>query len=90
MHWEQSRVGKVSESWAMWPPIDGWRSTRITGYPLLAISRAAWIPETPPPITRAFLVTSTLMVSKGLSPRTFSTMVRTILMALLVARALSS
>ncbi len=31
MHWEQSRVGKVSDSWAMCPPMDGSRSTKMTG-----------------------------------------------------------
>ncbi len=31
MHWEQSRVGKVSERRAMWPPRDGSRSTSTTG-----------------------------------------------------------
>ena len=55
MHCEQSRVGKVSESWAMCPPIDGSRSTSTTWWPQSAMSRAAWIPAMPPPMTSAAL-----------------------------------
>ncbi len=61
MHWEQSRVGKVSESWAMWPPMEGSRSTRTTWWPQSAMSRAAWMPAMPPPMTSARLVTGTVI-----------------------------
>ncbi len=47
----QSRVGNVLSNWAMWPPIDGSRSTRWTGKPASASSRAAVIPAMPPPTT---------------------------------------
>ncbi len=39
MHWEQSRVGKVSESWIIWPPMEGDRSTRMTSKPGVARSK---------------------------------------------------
>ena len=61
MHCEQSRVGKVSESWLMWPPMEGDFSTSNTGLPALAMSSAAWMPAMPPPSTSAFLVMGTRM-----------------------------
>ena len=61
MHWEQSSVGKVSESWPMWPPMEGAFSTRTTWWPPSAMSSAAWMPAMPPPMTSARLVTGTLI-----------------------------
>ena len=61
MHCEQSRVGKVSDSCDMWPPMEGSLSTRITLWPALAMSRLAWMPAMPPPMTSAVLVTGTLI-----------------------------
>ena len=61
MHWEQSSVGKVSESWAMWPPMEGSRSTSSTWWPQSAMSSAAWMPAMPPPMTSARLVTGTVI-----------------------------
>src|SRR5512137_1357818 len=51
MHMEQSLVGKVLSSCAMWPPIDGSRSMRWTWIPCAAMSRAACMPATPAPTT---------------------------------------
>ena len=90
MHCEQSSVGKVSESWLMWPPMEGSLSTRITSWPPSAMSSAAWMPAMPPPMTRARLVTGTVMVSSGRLCLTFSTIMRTISIALAVASSLSS
>ena len=56
MHCEQSSVGKVSESWAMCPPMEGSRSTSTTGKPLLAMSSAALIPAMPAPTTSAVVL----------------------------------
>ena len=40
MHCEQSSVGKVSDSWIMWPPMVGSFSTSTTSRPALARSSA--------------------------------------------------
>ena len=55
MQVEQSLVGKVLSSWDMRPPMLGFSSTRVTGIPISARSREAWIPAMPPPITRTRL-----------------------------------
>ena len=49
----QSSVGKVLSNIAMWPPIDGSRSTRITSLPASARVSAASMPAMPPPTTIA-------------------------------------
>ena len=90
MHWEQSRVGKVSLNWLMCPPMEGSFSTRMTSAPPSARSSAAWMPAMPPPMTRARLVTGMQMVSRGTLRFTFSTMVRPMAMAFSVAFSLSS
>ncbi len=90
MHCEQSRVGKVSDSWLMWPPIDGSFSTSTTSTPPSAMSSAAWMPAMPPPMTRARLVTGIRIVSRGAFRFTFSTMDRQASMALSVAFSRSS
>ena len=77
MHWEQSRVGKVSDSWLMCPPMDGDFSTSTTWCPELAMSSAAWIPAMPPPSTSARLVTGTWIGCSGWLRLTFSTITRT-------------
>src|SRR5208337_5015240 len=51
MHMEQSLVGNVLSSCAMCPPIVGSRSIRWTMIPWFARSSAAWMPETPAPMT---------------------------------------
>ena len=65
MHCEQSSVGKVSERPAILPPIEGSRSTSTTSQPPSAMSSAAWMPATPPPITRARRVTGMRIGSSG-------------------------
>ncbi len=90
MHCEQSRVGKVSLSWLMWPPIEASFSTSTTSWPPSAMSSAAWMPAMPPPITSARLVTGMRMLSSGRLCLTFSTIVRAMSIALGVASALSS
>jgi len=85
MHCEQSRVGKVSESWDMCPPSEDERSTRTTSAPPSARSRAVWMPAMPPPITRARRVTGTRIGSKGRSRDTLLTVARTSEMAFFVA-----
>ena len=90
MHCEQSSVGKVSESWLMWPPIEGSFSTSTTSWPPSAMSSAAWMPAMPPPMTSARLVTGMRMVSSGRLCLTFSTMVRARSIAFGVASARSS
>ena len=82
MHWEQSRVGKVSDSFDMLPPSDGSRSTSTTGWPELAMSNAERMPATPPPMTRAALVTGTSTGSSGLDRLTRSTAAVTVWQAL--------
>ena len=52
MHIEQSLVGKVLSSCAIFPPMVGARSTRKTLKPEVARSSAAWMPLIPPPTTR--------------------------------------
>ena len=90
MHWEQSSVGKVSESWAMWPPMEGSRSTRSTWWPQSAMSSAAWMPAIPPPMTSARLVTGTVIGRSFLFFFTRSTMSRTMSFAFAVASSRSS
>ena len=90
MHWEQSSVGKVSESMAMWPPMEGSRSTRMTWWPQSAMSSAAWMPAMPPPMTSARLVMGTVMGTSFLFFLTRSTMRRTMSVALAVASSRSS
>src|SRR5208337_1532198 len=51
MHIEQSLVGNVLSSCAMWPPIVGSRSIRWTTIPWFARSSAAWMPLIPAPMT---------------------------------------
>jgi len=60
-------VGARRSSCATCPPTNGLFSTRITGRPLSASSRAALRPATPPPITTACLCTATRMDSRGSS-----------------------
>ena len=86
---EQSRVGKVSESWIIWPPMEGDLSTRMTSKPLLAMSRADWMPEIPPPITSALRVTGMLIGSNDSFLRTLSTALFVSLIALSVALSMS-
>ncbi len=69
----------------MLPPIEASFSTSTTSWPASAMSSAAWMPAMPPPITRARLVTGMRMVCSGLLCLTFSTMVRTMSIALAVA-----
>ncbi len=90
MHCEQSRVGKVSESWLMWPPIEDSFSTSTTSAPPSARSSAAWMPAIPPPITRARRSIGMRIVSSGALALTFSTSVRVIAIALRVACSRSS
>jgi hypothetical protein len=85
MHWEQSSVGKVSDRRAMLPPSDGSRSTSTTGKPALAMSSAARIPATPPPITRPRFVTGTSTGFRARACFTRSTVAATIRHALAVA-----
>ena len=51
MHMEQSLVGKVLSNCAIRPPMEKPASTRVTGSPTAATSRAAWMPAMPPPTT---------------------------------------
>lgn len=90
MHWEQSRVGKVSESWAMCPPMEGSRSTSTTLWSASAMSRAAWMPAMPPPMTSARLVTGTVIGTSRRSFLTRATIISTMEMALAVASSRSS
>ncbi len=90
MHCEQSRVGKVSESCAMWPPIEASFSTSTTSWPPSAMSSAAWMPAMPPPMTMARLVTGMRIVSSGTLCLTFSAIVRAVSIALTVAASRSS
>ena len=50
-HWPQSLVGKTVPMRAARPPRKGRRSTSSTVWPICASSAAAWVPETPPPMT---------------------------------------
>ncbi len=84
MHCEQSRVGNVSESCAIRPPIEGVRSTRRTSNPASAISSAAWIPLIPPPMTRHLAAWPTSIGDRGWFPFTFSTIARAMRIALSV------
>ena len=59
MQAEQSMVGKVLSSLAMTPPMVVSFSTMVTLRPASARSSAAWMPATPPPMTRTSLLTST-------------------------------
>ena len=65
MHAAQSRVGNVLSNWAMWPPIDGSRSTRWTGNPASASSSAVVIPAIPPPTTSVAGLIGTRIGSSG-------------------------
>ena len=59
MQAEQSSVGNVLSSMAMWPPMVACFSTMTTLKPASAMSSAAWMPATPPPTTIAAGRTST-------------------------------
>ncbi len=61
IHIAQSLVGNVLSSWLIAPPIAEDFSTRWTRYPESARSRAACIPEIPPPNTRTLPFTSSDM-----------------------------
>jgi len=90
MHWLQSSVGKVSDSWLMCPPIEGSFSTSTTSPPPSAMSSAAWMPAMPPPMTSARRSMGMRMGVKGTLRLTFSTMARPSAMALTVASSRSS
>src|SRR3989339_1048604 len=53
MHMEQSFVGNVLSSCAMWPPMEGLFSPKWTSQQRSARSRDACIPAIPPPMTTA-------------------------------------
>ena len=86
---EQSMVGKVLSIWAILPPMDGSFSTKTTSYPESARSRAAWMPATPPPMTRAFWITGMSASTWGSSSRALATDMRTRSLAFSVASCLS-
>ena len=86
----QSRVGKVLSNCAMWPPIEGSRSTRYTGSPASASSRAAWIPAIPPPTTSVAGFTFTAIGSSGFWWATRRTAPERVARALSVAGPFSS
>ncbi len=86
----QSSVGKVLSNWAMCPPIDGSRSTRWTGNPASAISRAAEIPAIPPPTISVVGLIGTRNGSSGTSWATRKTPPATTAFALAVAASRSA
>ena len=61
----QSSVGKVLSNMAIWPPIEGLRSTSVTCLPVADSLRAASMPAMPPPTTRTSWLTGTSMGSSG-------------------------
>ena len=73
----------------MLPPIVDPLSTRVTGSPESAMSSAAWMPATPPPITSTRLVTGTAVEYRGTWRRTRATPFRTRSIALSVAVSIS-
>jgi len=60
-----SRDGHTLLSSRTCPPNSAFVSTRKTSIPILERKRAAERPETPPPMTRADLLTSTCFSSRG-------------------------
>src|SRR5512133_981475 len=70
--------------------MEGDLSIITTLCPVLAISRAAWMPAIPPPITIAVFVTGTFIGWRAELSFTFSTCVLTISTAFLVVRSFFS
>ncbi len=62
MQAEQSMVGKVLSSFTILPPMEGLRSTRVTGKPASATSIAAWMPAMPAPTTSTLRFTGMVLV----------------------------
>src|SRR5208283_584157 len=85
IHMLQSKVGKVLSSCAMCPPMLMFFSTRYTWNPIFAKSKAELMPAMPPPITKAFLVTGTSMVLRGLSNLALATAILIVSFAFSVA-----
>ena len=85
VHIAQSSVGNVFTERAMFPPIVGLFSIRVTLCPRFASRIDAWIPEMPPPITATPGWIGAVFTSRGRSLRTFSTCPFTIRIAFAVA-----
>ena len=89
MQAEQSMVGKVLSSLAMTPPMVVCFSTMVTLSPASARSRAAWMPATPPPMTRTSLLISTSFEKRGSSRRALATDILRMSQAFSVATGMS-
>ena len=90
MHCEQSSVGKVSLSWLMWPPMDGFLLDQDDLVAAVGDVERRLDAGDAAADDQARLVTGILIVSSGRLCLTFSTIVRPMSMALAVASSLSS